>query len=89
MLCVSVVNTTFSAPSILKAETIYPVNEWMSEQMNVHAQLFSHIQLFATPWTVAHQAPLSLGFFKQEWVAIFSSRGSPQPRDQTYISCVS
>ena len=23
---------------------------------------FSHIQLFATPWTIAHQAPLSMGF---------------------------
>ena len=25
----------------------------------------SLVQLFATPWTVAHQAPLSMGFFKQ------------------------
>ena len=24
--------------------------------------LFSHVQLFVTPWTVAHQAPLSMGF---------------------------
>ena len=23
---------------------------------------FSHVQLFATPWTVVHQAPLSMGF---------------------------
>ena len=27
---------------------------------------FSCVQLFATPWTVAHQAPLSMGFFRQE-----------------------
>ena len=27
---------------------------------------FSHVQLFATPWTVAHQAPLSMGFSRQE-----------------------
>ena len=27
---------------------------------------FSHVRLFATPWTVAHQAPLSMGFTKQE-----------------------
>ena len=27
---------------------------------------FSHVQLFATPWTVAHQAPLSVGFSRQE-----------------------
>ena len=27
---------------------------------------FSHVQLFVTPWTIAHQAPLSMGFPKQE-----------------------
>ena len=27
---------------------------------------FSHVQLCATPWTAAHQAPLSLGFSRQE-----------------------
>ena len=27
---------------------------------------FSHVQLFATLWTVACQAPLSMGFFRQE-----------------------
>ena len=29
--------------------------------------VLSHIQLFATPWTVAHQAPLSVGFPRQEY----------------------
>ena len=28
---------------------------------------FSHTQLFATPWTVAPQAPLSKGFSRQEY----------------------
>ena len=27
----------------------------------------SHVQLFATLWTAAYQAPLSLGFSKQEY----------------------
>ena len=27
----------------------------------------SHIRLFATPWTVAHQAPPSMGFSRQEY----------------------
>ena len=27
--------------------------------------MFSHVRLFATPWTVAHQAPLSMGFSRQ------------------------
>ena len=26
---------------------------------------FCHVWLFATPWTAAHQAPLSMGFFRQ------------------------
>ena len=46
---------------------------------------------FAIPWTAAHQAPLS-GIFQArilEWVAISSSRGSFQPRDQTHISGLS
>ena len=31
----------------------------------------SHAQLFATPWTVAHQAPLSIEFSRQEyWSAL-------------------
>ena len=45
-----------------------------------------HIPIFEIPWTVAHQAPLSTGIFQArilEWVAISSSRGSSQPRDQS------
>ena len=29
--------------------------------------LFSHVQLFVTSWTVARQAPLSMGFSRQEY----------------------
>ena len=32
-----------------------------------YAEFLIHVQFFATPWTVAHQAPLSMGFFKQEY----------------------
>ena len=57
-------------------------------------QSLHHAQLFAAPWSVAHQAPLSMRFSRQEywnirileWVAIFSSRGSSQPRDQAPAS---
>ena len=28
--------------------------------------MISHVRLFVTPWTIAHQAPLSLGVFSQE-----------------------
>ena len=29
--------------------------------------VLSHVQLFATPWSVACQAPLSMGFSRQEY----------------------
>ena len=28
---------------------------------------FSHVRLFETLWTVAHQGPLSMGFSRQEY----------------------
>ena len=35
---------------------------------------FSHVQLFVTLWTVAQQAPLSMGFSRQEyWSAPFQT----------------
>ena len=30
-------------------------------------KLLSHVQLLATPWTAAYQAPLSMGFSRQEY----------------------
>ena len=33
----------------------------------MHAQCLSRVWVRATPWTVAHQAPLSLGFSRQEY----------------------
>ena len=33
------------------------------------ACMLNHVQLFVIPWTVAHQAPLSVEFFKQEYQA--------------------
>ena len=47
------------------------------------AESVSHVQLFAALWTVAHQAPLSMGIVQariMEQVAMLSSRGSFQPR---------
>ena len=54
-------------------------------------QLLNCLGLFATPWTVAHQAPLSVGFFLArllDWIAISSSKGSSWPRAPTRISCI-
>ena len=41
-------------------------------------KLLSHVQLFATPWTVAHQAPQSMEFSRQEY---WSGVPFPSPGD--------
>ena len=53
--------------------------------------VLSHSRLFATLWTVAHQAPV-YGISQArilEWIAISSFKGSSQSRDQTCVSCTS
>ena len=41
---------------------------------------FSHVQLFATPWTAAHQSPLSMEFSRQEyWSALPSPPSGDLP----------
>ena len=55
------------------------------------AWLLSHVWLFAVPWTLACQAPLSMGILQArilEWVAYPFSRGSSQPRNRTGVSCI-
>ena len=52
---------------------------------------FSHVRLFETLWTIAHQAPLSMGFSRQEsWsglpcppLGVFSTPGS-----NSYLLCL-
>ena len=46
--------------------------------LKVKVKSLSHVQLFATPWTVAHQAPLSVGFSRQEY---WSGLPFPSPGD--------
>ena len=49
---------------------------------------FSHVWFFATLWTIAYQAPLSMGFSRQEnWVAMPSSRESSQSSNRSWASC--
>ena len=41
-------------------------------------KLLSRVRLFATPWTVAYQAPPSMGFSRQEY---WSGLPFPSPGD--------
>ena len=50
----------------------------------MHAQSLSCVWLFATSWTIAHQAPLSVEFSREEcW------SGLPFPSSGGLVSCVS
>ena len=44
-------------------------------------KLLSRVRLFATPWTVIHQAPLSMGFSRQEY---WSGLPFPSSGDLSY-----
>ena len=46
--------------------------------LGVVVQSLSSVQPFASPWTVAHQAPLSTGFPRQEY---WSGLPFPSPGD--------
>ena len=37
------------------------------KKVKVKCQSLSCVQLFATPWTIAFQVPLSMGFLRQEY----------------------
>ena len=50
--------------------------------MKVKVKSLSRIRLLATPWTAAYQAPLSMGFSRQEY---WSGVPLPSPRLVTVI----
>ena len=56
-------------PGILQARTL----EWVAISFSnawkwkVKVKSLSRVRLFATPWTAAYQAPLSMGFSRQEY----------------------
>ena len=47
-------------------------------RMRTYAQLSLPVQLFATPWTIAHQVPLPMEFSRQEY---WSGLPFPKPVD--------
>ena len=73
-------------PGILQARTL----EWVAMSFpnawkwKVKVKSLSRVQLLATPWTAAYQAPPSMGFSRQEyWSGV--SLPSPGMPDISYI----
>ena len=56
-------------PGIFQVRTL----EWVAISLSnswkwkVKGKSLSHVRLFTTPWTAAHQAPPSMGFSRQEY----------------------
>ena len=66
-------------PGILQARIL----EWVAISFSnawkwkVKVKMLSHVQLLATPWTAAYQAPLSMGFSRQEyWSELLNLRAN-------------
>ena len=68
-------------PGMLQARTL----EWVAVSFSnagkwkEKVESLSHVRLFETPWTAAHQAPPSMGFSRQEY---WSGVPLPSPRNQ-------
>ena len=45
----------------------FPVTSSSVREHSCMLSHFSHVQLFATVWTLAHRAPMSMGFSRQEY----------------------
>ena len=74
----------FPVPGILQARTL----EWVAISFSnawkwkVKVKALSRVQLFATPWTAAYQAPPSMGFSRQEY---WSGVPLPSPSHQIIV----
>ena len=72
-------------PGILQARTL----EWVAISFSnawkwkVKVKLLSYVQLFATPWTAAFQAPPSMGF---SWQECWSGLPLPSPEEISSLS---
>ena len=55
-------------------------------RMSVRAESLNRVQLSVTPWTVAHQAPLPMGFSRREY---WSGMPFPSPliEHESHVSC--
>ena len=81
-----------SDPGPLSPEPVLPTTVCVC--VCVCVKSLSRVQLFPTPWAVAHQTPLPMGFSRQEY---WSGLPFPPPGDlpdpgiepvPTYVSCI-
>ena len=63
----------------------YPGVTQCSSSLRWRCLVLSRVRRLATPWTVAHQAPLSMGFSRQEYrsASPYTSPGDLEPGSST------
>ena len=64
---VLLISTTTSFLETGYSTLFFPAILLESHRKEKKVKSLSHVQLFATPWTVAYQAPPSMGFSRQEY----------------------
>ena len=78
--------STDQAVQLFITQVMYPTNQHTN--LVLCAQLLSRVRLFATPWTIAHQVPLSMEFSRQTyWSGLpFPPPGESSP-SRALVSC--
>ena len=73
-----------TTPGILQARTLEGVAISFSNagKWKVKVKSLSCVRLFGTPWTAAYQAPLPMGFSRQEY---WSGLPLPSPKELTIL----
>ena len=70
--------TALGSLEMLLAPVPLGIYTLLRQLLKVKVKSLSRVQLFVTPWTVAHQAPPSMGFSRQEY---WSGLPFPSPED--------
>ena len=70
--------TQESNPGLLRGRQILYRFSYREVTIGMKAKSLSRVQLFVTPWTVAHQASLSMEFSRQEY---WSGLPFPSPEE--------
>ena len=59
--------STYAFPKLLEEDISNPIEKQFCRGSTYLLSHFSRVQLFASPWTVDFQAPLSMEFSRQEY----------------------
>ena len=86
-----VLATTLTGSLYILRHPVYiapPLGNLPSSGLCACVRMLSHVRFFATPWSPPGFSVYGISQARiLKWVAIYSSRGPSQSRDQIHISC--